>query len=106
LAGGENEEGDRKKMVGEGWRRRCRGGAMRLPEEGGIKGWLREREESVTVVAIAAGGRRRKGRKKKKSDGGPAHSGTRAYEKVCGTPSRPTKSEYSSSLTARGVDAC
>jgi hypothetical protein len=64
--------------------------------ERGIEGWLREREESVVVVAMAAGGRRRKWRKKKERDGGPAHSGTRAYEKVCGTPSRPTRSEYRS----------
>jgi hypothetical protein len=70
--------------------------------KGGIEGWLSEREESEAVLATAAGGRRRKGRKKKERDGGPAHSGTRAYEKVCGTPSRPTRSEYRTTRDGRG----
>jgi hypothetical protein len=60
-------------------------------------------EESVAVVAMAAGGRRRKGRKKKKSDGGPAYSGTRAYDQVCGTPSRPTRVEHRRSLVCGPV---
>jgi hypothetical protein len=49
-------------------------------------------------MAMVAGGRRRRGRKKKEREDGPAHLGTRAYEEVCGAPSRPTRSEYRTTL--------
>jgi hypothetical protein len=71
---------------------------MEATREGGIEERPREREESMAVVAMVAGGRRRRGRKKKEREDGPAHSGTRAYEEVCGTPSRPTRSEYRTTL--------
>jgi hypothetical protein len=51
----------------------------------------------MAVVAMVAGGRRR-GRKKKEREDGLAHSGTHAYEEVCGAPSRPTRSEYRTTL--------
>jgi hypothetical protein len=55
---------------------------------------LAEGEGRIGCGAGNGGWRKKEGRKKKEKDGGPAHSGTRAYDKVCGTPSRPTRSEY------------
>jgi hypothetical protein len=78
------------RVQGWGGHRRWR---WRLPKRGESRD-DQEREESMAVMMMMAGGRRRSERKKKEREDGPAHSGTRAYQEVCGAPSRPTRSEY------------